>query len=480
MNYKFNRIDTIKIQKIGQVGNEYFEIDLAKDVWLIRHSGILYTVAWKKFSKGPELETYKGFIASRLETKSPSVITKDMRLLKFFNSCQMSFLDIQIIPDQLKVRIKNLSLDYYSFKSYVQWLNENTSVKIESKLNFDIIELRPKSRKPYHNLESKHYELSKRTQHDLIKHFENKLNYITRFNTKKVQTGLMLMISYELGLRPIQIHALNIADLTIHTHKTERLCSLNILNVKKRSEKEYKKTKRAISIKLGNKIAEYISANKLDHLDPMFFSPRNLVRYSSTKICKLISAEFQEIGINTKDYFGNTILRHNLAQSLANQGSPSEIIASILGHNSTTASNAYVKAVPTISKIKTQALGKSKRFTEIIDMLMTGEPKKEDEVKKDRWVHGVVGNGYIGGIGGCGLPSNNQCPKNPIYSCYTCQKFHPFKDGPHQEVLDKLQAEVQLFIEQATSSGDIQFNRSIDQLELTIESVVRTIERFNK
>ena len=90
----------------------------------------------------------------------------------------------------------------------------------------------------------------------------------------------------------------------------------------------------------------------------------------------------------------------------------------------------------------------------------------------------MVGSRYIGGIGACGLNANTECPKNPVYSCYTCKKFNPFKDGVHSEVKEMLQKEAQYFIDISEKGLALESNRTITQLEKTIEAVDAVIERI--
>ena len=90
----------------------------------------------------------------------------------------------------------------------------------------------------------------------------------------------------------------------------------------------------------------------------------------------------------------------------------------------------------------------------------------------------MVGNQYIGGVGACGLPEDTACPKNPVYACYTCAKFHPFRDGTHQEVKSGLQKQAQYFIDIAEKAMDLGHNRTFLQLERTIEAVDAVIQRI--
>ena len=327
------------------------------------------------------------------------------------------------------------------------------------------------------NIFNRQYELPAEYKFQLIKNVKKTISEKKFFDPEFINS-LITLVAFELGLRPIQIYAINVNDLFIYENAGEKYYSLTIQNVKKISNNDKVKKQKAISTFLGKNIEKLISHKPFEEGESALFIDKNCKRLSTHKLAKIIKDEIIKTGFDFDSFGGNNILRHNLAQALADQGSPAEVISEVLGHNSTVAARAYIAATPQISEIKTRSLGKSERFKEILEMLETGEPRKKDEVPEERWIQGVVGNGFIGGIGGCGLPSHAPCPKNPVYSCYTCQKFHPFQDGPHNDVLEKLRKEAQEFIDNSLNSGDFKFNRTLEQLELTIESVQRTVNLF--
>lgn len=476
-NYRFDCVGEIELRSL--VNEDVATIRTEQSIWSFQDGGNLKKIDWMDFVNNRYIEIFKGFLAHRLSSRSKRTASLDIRLLRLLNIHDASPFD----KDSITPLIRNISDKdanlYYSYKALLKWVEANVSSNdmIKSIL-LELEYLKPKRENAYSKIARESNDIK---PHQIKKLIDNQFAILKSADSKRFNwtESLVVLVAYELGLRAIQIHALNRSDFTIYENGSAYLFSLRVQNVKKRSSKDIHFTSKAISSRLGNYLRTYVN-NFDNHTDALFYDISQRRRLKSVDISKIINSALREVGFDIKLYSGNSPLRHNLAQSLANQGCPADEIASILGHNSLVAAKAYVANVPTMAEIKTRALGKSKRFTEIIDMLITGEPKDKSEVAEDRWVHGVVGKGYIGGIGGCGLPSNNPCPKNPVYSCYTCQKFHPFKDGPHQDVLENLQQEAQLFVDQATQSGDIQFNRSIDQLELTIESVMRTIERFKK
>ena len=199
------------------------------------------------------------------------------------------------------------------------------------------------------------------------------------------------------------------------------------------------------------------------------------MRLGPSPLSSIIKKYLSEINLNK-----NSIdFRHNLAQALADQGASADIIAEILGHNSTVPARAYIAATPKIAEIKSKALSKNKKYNNLIKM-MTGDFIEESTVLERNKVRGVIGSQYIGGIGSCGLPEDTLCPKNPVYSCYTCIKFHPFKNKEqHLEVKNQLEKRAQFFIDIAEKGNDLEHNRPVTQLSETIDAVEKIITIIN-
>ena len=240
---------------------------------------------------------------------------------------------------------------------------------------------------------------------------------------------------------------------------------------KKIASDNIEKRIRAISLFLGQMIELMIYISPDTKCSAMLLD-NNGERLTGTAIRMIVQKESE--GYTSTDF------RHNLAQGLADQGAAAEIISEILGHNSTVPARAYIAATPKIAEIKTKALAKNDTYKTIMKMMLTGDIISSEGVKKSKSVKGVVGFQYIGNIGLCGLEMNTPCPKNPVYSCYTCKKFNPFKDGNHDEVKSSLEKQVQLFINKSEQFNELSSNRAVIQLEQTISAVAAVIERINE
>lgn len=135
-----------------------------------------------------------------------------------------------------------------------------------------------------------------------------------------------------------------------------------------------------------------------------------------------LKQELREAGIDKPNQV-TMLLRHHLGQGLADQGTPSDMIAEMLGHNSTVAARAYVTATPNIARIKEKALGKSPAYQRVMRSLLTGKVVQRRDTVAERAIRGVIDTQYIGDIGACALPVHTHCPYNPVYACYTCKQL---------------------------------------------------------
>jgi integrase len=299
-----------------------------------------------------------------------------------------------------------------------------------------------------------------------------------------LQRNVLIHLCFELAPRPSQIYALDAVDLSITSlpaisdiqPANTEFFSLSLTMGKKQSAGMPEKRPRRISKLLAQKFEELIALNDLlfgGSSRAMFINSRGK-RVPATRIGKMICEEMESLANSPG---GTTLLRHHLGQGMADQGAPADVIAEALGHNSTVAARAYVAATPAIAKIKSRALGRNKTYKKIMDMMLTGKITEKSSVPEERWVRGIVHLQYIHGIGGCDLPAHTQCPKNPVYSCYTCRDFHPFSDGPHSDVRIALEQQAQTFIKAAADHMELERSRVPVQLEVTLEAVDAVIQR---
>ncbi|WP_299317292.1 site-specific integrase [uncultured Maribacter sp.] len=460
--------------------NEVYTIKTSGNIWCIKYGGANYKLNWSKIIVDNELLILlKNYMVYRLLSKSSStVINSDFRFLKKMSSSNLNY------PFEYNKVIFFLSSsgDYnttYGFKSFYKWALNKGCKDFKNSFYLKIKELKIKRKNSYEAIFLNQDYLSESEEMKIIDSI-NDLDLINGLSSiYEIQNKVILHLAYELSPRPSQFYTLNVSDFKIFTNKSgKKYYSINLSMSKKRKSLEIEKRKRSISDSLSSKIEKLLSLrdkrNSEDTPTPLFCDIKDK-RLSVKDFSQIIIKELKDIGVHKSA----TDLRHNLAQNLADQGASAEIIAELLGHNSTIPARAYIASTPKIAEIKATALAKNNKYKEIMTMMTTGEIIDESTSDKERSVKGVVNGQYIGGIGSCGLPTNTSCPKNPVYSCYTCVKFHPFKNGNHYSIKKNLQKQAQYFIDIAENGNDLEHNRPVTQLENTIQAVDKVINLIN-
>lgn len=482
MVYQFNNPGKIRIRQ--RTPDQPAFMDISGEVWQTIDGGIKFRINWNKLPIiHPVKEFLKGYLAHRLSKQSVhGTFSNDVSLIKKLSKSPLAghfpWSKIDLLTFIGSFSQKNEASRIYSFNSLYRWCTEQTIEGFSSEILLSLSEHKIKPKKPYEKVFLSQVYLTNEQEHLILGAINEPFN---RSRYYKVLDNAILQLCYELAPRPIQLYMLDVSDFNAITSPAgEIYYSLNLPMAKKRSNDKIEKRPRQISKQLGEKISQLLEA-AIDKspCSPLFkLNPNSNGRISSRVFSDTISLQLQLLGIYSDK--SATLLRHHLAQSLADQGASAETIAEILGHNSTLPARAYITATPKIAEIKTRALGKNGTYLNIMKMLVTGEIIDRDNASKERFVQGMVGSQYIGGIGTCGLPENTACPKNPVYACYTCHKFHPFRDGAHEVVKLQLQSQVQLFVDVAEKSRQLGNNRAVLQLEKTIEAVDNVIERIEQ
>ena len=159
-----------------------------------------------------------------------------------------------------------------------------------------------------------------------------------------------------------------------------------------------------------------------------------------------------------------TRFRYTLGTNLAREGRGEYVIAEALGHSDTQNAGVYVKNIPDIVERidKAVALQLAPYAQAFRGMLVDGE---ESAVRGDD-PRSRISNGKKN-VGSCG--SHGFCDAMAPLACYTCAHFQPWRDGPHEEVLDILIFERDRVLE---NSGDLKIASTNDRLILAVGDVI--------
>lgn len=269
---------------------------------------------------------------------------------------------------------------------------------------------------------------------------------------RRLRDHVLVQLCWELGCRPEQARSIDERHVHLLQVAGEDYWCVDLRRAKQRTATlEYKR--RPISAQLGEKILLLSAQNRSEFGpsnpgSPLFRTQPRINK--KTKHCgqrlnhdsaARAIADFMSDTLDCGQYRGARMLRHNVAQRLADMGAPAAIVAEALDHSDLSSVRVYVRAKPSVADLKTRALGKSQVYRDVLSWLNGREPAPRSSVEREQVVQGVVAERYIGNIGSCGLPAEKHCAYNPVYSCYGCNQFTPFIDGEHKAVADAMAEE---------------------------------------
>ena len=454
-------------------------VDTRLKVWTWYDGGVALKIDWVELALAPDLtEIAKGFMAYSLEKYAPQTAFMFARFLVYLSSTNLARhfpWDQQNFIAKLE-GFKQVRHNLIGLRRFYRWAIDRGIKGFDNKTYLTIKDTKSERVDPYARIFLSQSGLELDEEIRLLKRIERR---ISSDYWEEAQFNMLLHLGFELAPRSIQFHSLDIADFEfIESADHEQYYTLWLPMAKKVGQRRPERRPRKITTRLGEKISRHVSEIQRrfgSDCEPLFVNPCGR-RLSVIEIGTGLKYEMREAGIDRPNQV-TMLLRHHLGQGLADQGTPADMIAELLGHNSTVAARAYVTATPNIARIKEKALGKSPAYQCIMRSLLTGKIVQRRDTAPERAIRGVIDTQYIGDIGACALPVHTHCPYNPIYACYTCKKFHPFADGRHEQVKDALQREAQRFIDMAELAGDLIHNRPLAQHQTTILAVSATIER---
>ncbi|HLO74987.1 MAG TPA: site-specific integrase [Magnetospirillum sp.] len=304
----------------------------------------------------------------------------------------------------------------------------------------------------------------------LIEHLDDVTERVAFASDEELAKACLLCISYQHGLRPVQISRLNLDDLRIYPGGADGpLVHFLAYRAKKRKASDKTAFVRKIKLEWAPLFVEYDRRRRLGQVwyRSETASDAKLFPFARARIVTAIGDTIEQVtGIRRTA----TDLRHSAAQRLADAGATVEEVAEFLGHSHADTSLDYFEASPTQAEKLNKALAISPIYSAIAEVARTRTIDKAAllGMPSDKQVGAVPHGVPIAGIGACDL-GQSLCSKNPVLSCYTCRKFLPLNDADiHKEVLDKLRPVVRFFFDE--SLGDNQ-SPAFVQLKVTLETI---------
>ena len=396
-HFVFKGPSSFQIKSTVKEEKHYCHLD--QDCWSWRYAGDLTVIRWSQLNLSSRLtELLKAFIFHRLRLLSPkTVASSDLRWINFLNDSEFH----AAFPWNNKETIAKLLAEvskyegvFYGLKAFYKFGFSQGFSGFTKEFNEIIQETRiPKRYGSYRKILMQEINRLSPADESILLDFLYAPVSIEDYC--EFRNNVLLHLAFELAPRPIQLHALSAEDLEVvnSVNKSDRYFSLWLPMAKKIKTHDVEKRYRKITAVLGEKIVRLIEENNRLYGPapniPLFIQPLRARkkgitqgRLGSGEISVIICDLLQSRGFKKGD--GATLLRHHLAQCLADQGASAETIAEILGHNSTLPARAYIAATPAIAVIKTRALGKNKTYQNIMSMLMTGQIIEKESASKGK------------------------------------------------------------------------------------------------
>ena len=313
---------------------------------------------------------------------------------------------------------------------------------------------------------------------------------------------LLIWLFLALGQRPVQYAALKVCDFQISAKSSgDTVYSLRIPRAKQRGEVTRTSFKdRIIHDEIGSQFTLHIQnlnrqsteVNVAHENFPIF--PAN--EYSSdapagyewhqTSGSLIIKARKIAATLNiASERTGEPLritprrFRYTVGTRAAIEGHGELVIAEMLDHSDTQTAGIYVKAVPELiekftAKLAFQLAPLASAFKgHIID------PEAESNLPQNTYlrIYAPEHTGSMRPTGSCG--EHNLCGLMEPLACYTCRSFHPWLNGPHTAVLERLLEERDRI--QAGASDSNTRIASINDLTIfAVAEVVIKCEQINK
>lgn len=305
----------------------------------------------------------------------------------------------------------------------------------------------------------------------------------------------MTMLSITYGIRPIQIAALKVKDFyPVYEKEDSTFFMLNIPRAKQGKILRAEIKARSVSGKLAKILLKHIGkmrveyANYLNSFEELALFPHKdeSVKYAKGfeyhKTSARIGQEIHEVGkaLNAiSERTGKPInltatrLRHTIATRCAEEGYGAGLIAEVMDHTRIESCNVYIevrnKAIERIENaINEFNVPLAQAFKGLLIKDAT-QAKRNGEAGS--FIYDPRIDSQMRTMGTCG--QHDFCGAFAPIACYTCRKFEPWLDGPHEKVLEHLLNKRELSLK--TSGGRI---AAVN--DLTIHAVREVIRRCSE
>ncbi|MBU2967221.1 site-specific integrase [Amphritea sp. 2_MG-2023] len=203
-------------------------------------------------------------------------------------------------------------------------------------------------------------------------------------------------------------------------------------------------------------------------LNASCFQPREYLSASLTRAKTIINATSERTGepihITSKRF------RSTLGTDLNREGAGVGVIAAALDHNDHQNAGVYVESTGDNATRLNQKIGKllAPLAQAFAGLIVRGESQATRGADPTSRIRSIDGSENVGSCGNYAF-----CSANAPAACYTCVKFQPWLDAPHEDVLVDLYEERERTL---SITGDETIARILDRSILAVEDVMQRCE----
>lgn len=260
-------------------------------------------------------------------------------------------------------------------------------------------------------------------------------------NWQTLRDAVAVLLADQHGLRPGAIARIKATDVRFHDNGAVHISVIMIkkhdgsrrIRVTRRVKREWCPIVRAFADARPTTATATAAGNRFLRLTPF-------------QVTKAIAGLMLML---TGEKWTATDLRHTAAQRMVDSGASADQLAEFMLHNNTLVGNLYFDQSPTQASRINQALAISPIYSELPEIHRTKTIDKAAlmGVPEENQVGGAPHGIPIAGIGACQL-GQSACQKNPVLSCYGCNKFLAVGDPEvHEGVVESLRPVVLEFHE---------------------------------
>ncbi|NMX60324.1 site-specific integrase [Pseudomonas sp. WS 5079] len=290
-------------------------------------------------------------------------------------------------------------------------------------------------------------------------------------------SACILCICYQFAMRPKQIAKLKVEHLKIFNFENTASVQLRFFRGKQRKSTAPIPMLRKIKREWTNLFVELHRRRTTGQAFPQ--SPGaladSLFGLTPAGVVTSLARLTAELGLDGRS---STDFRHSAAQRMVDAGATQEELAEYMGHSWSMTGLVYFESSPTQAERVNRALAISPIYSKI-ERIARSRTISTEDLSNALPAHQIGGMPHgipIAGIGMCTL-GQGLCAKNPVLSCYGCDRFLAVQNSKiHEEVRDGLRPVVLQFYN--ASRGE-SYSPAYSQLQDVLERVEHVIDELN-